>query len=73
MPERFRFVGAAHKEDVNRIFLDLRDDTPKPAQSLVRRTHYEVVEVEISEQGKASSLDLRLIHCTESSCIRKVR
>ena len=42
---RRQFVKDAHKEDVNRVFRDLRDDNPKPVQCLVRRTHYQVVEV----------------------------
>ena len=46
---RRQIVKDAHKEDVNRVFRDLRDDNPKPVQCLVRRTHYQVVEV--TEQG----------------------
>ena len=47
--KRRQFVREAHKEDVNRVFKDLRDDAPKPVQCLVRRTHYQVLEV--SEQS----------------------
>ena len=59
---RRQFVREAHKEDVNRVFRDLREDKPKPVQCLVRRTHYEVVEV--SEQSITTRPEVAPSHRT---------